>query len=246
MRVDSEEVVASLQFFSLVLVLFLLPNEEHDVLFGLNPQRVWLVVVFIAGLSYFGYLLAKAVDPRTAIGVTGVVGGSVSPGLTIMSFLEQTKRYDEFDRTYACAAAIAVTMMFPRDFVVFGIVSSSLARSLFLPFVAMAGVSVAVTGLLWSRIRIHEPPTTELDIPFRVRPALAFGAVIAAILLAINTFELSLPSDATRVGLVLGTVSKMIAYVGITWRAGAPKMTRMIALILLGSASVGIVLVLLT
>nr|WP_152422741.1 DUF4010 domain-containing protein [Natrialba taiwanensis] len=130
MRVDSDEVRASIQFFSLVLVLFLLPNEKLDVLVGLNPQRVWMVVVFIAGLSYFGYLLAKAVDPRTAIGITGVVGGSVSPGLTIMSFLEQTKRYDEFDRTYACAAAIAVTMMFPRDFVVFGIVSSSLARSL--------------------------------------------------------------------------------------------------------------------
>lgn len=115
-------------------------------------------------------------------GVTGVVGGGVSPGLTIMSFLERTKRYDEFDRTYACAAAIAVTMMFPGDFVVFGIVSPSLARSLVLPFVAMAGVSVTVTGLLWSRIRTREPPTSELDIPFHIRPALVFGAVIAAIL----------------------------------------------------------------
>lgn len=80
MRVDRDEVMASLQFSLLVLVLILLPDEELAVFFGLNPQRVWLVVVFIAGLSFFSYLLAKAVDPRTAIGVTGVVGGGCVPG----------------------------------------------------------------------------------------------------------------------------------------------------------------------
>lgn len=152
-RVDRDEVMATLQFVALVLVFFLLPNEELDVLFGLNPQRVWLVVVFIAGLSFFGYLLAKAVDPRTAIEVMGVVGGCMSPGLTIMSFVEQTKRYAEFDHTYAFAAAIAVTMLFPRNFIVFGIISPSLTRSLLLPFVAMTGVSVTVTGLQGSRLR---------------------------------------------------------------------------------------------
>lgn len=244
-RVDRDEVVASLQFFALVFVLFVLPDEELDVLFGLNPQRVWLIVVFIAGLSFLGYLLARAIDPRTAIVVTGVVGGGVSPGLTIVSFVEQTKRDDEFERTYAWAAAIAVTMLFPRNLVVFGIVSPSLAYSLVLPFGAMAGVSVAVTGVVWSRIRTRDPPTSELDISFQIRPALVFGAGIAVILLAIDTFEVSLPSDATRVGIVLGTVSEMTVYVGITWMARATKMARVIALILLGSASVGTVLVLL-
>ena len=246
MRVDREEVMASLQFVALVLVLFLLPDEELDVLFGLNPQRVWLVVVFIAGLSFVGSLLAKAVAPRTAIGVMGVVGGCVSPGLTIMSFVDQTKRYAEFDRTYAFAAAIAVTMLFPRNLVVFGIVSPSLTRSVLLPFVAMTGVSVAVTGLLWSRLRTREPPTSELDTSFQLRPALVFGAVIAVILLVINNFDLSLPSDTIRVGIVLGTVSEIPVYIGITWTARTMKIVRVIAIILLGSASVGIPLVLLT
>lgn len=71
-HVQRDELGALLEFVVLVFVLLLLPNEEFDVLFGLNPQRVWLVVVFIAGLSFFGYLLSKVVDPATAIGVTGV------------------------------------------------------------------------------------------------------------------------------------------------------------------------------
>lgn len=109
-HVQRDELGALLEFVVLVFVLLLLPNEEFDVLFGLNPQRVWLVVVFIAGLSFFGYLLSKVVDPATAIGVTGVLGGCVSPGLTITSLTEQARRYPEFSLVYVFAAASAVTI----------------------------------------------------------------------------------------------------------------------------------------
>jgi uncharacterized membrane protein (DUF4010 family) len=245
-RVSRDEVMASLRFAALIFVLFLLPDEELDVLFGLNPQRIWLVVVFVAGLSFFGYLLAKIVDPRTAIGVMGMLGGCVSPGLTIISFMEQTKRYAEFVSVYAFAAAIAVTMLFPRNFIVIGIVSPSLALSLLIPFAAMAGVSVTVAGLGWSHIRMRNPPISEMDTPFQIRPALATGAVVAAILLVINNFEVSIPTDATRIGIVLATVAELMGYTGVTWAAGMTKMARVIAVILLGSAGFGVTIVFLT
>lgn len=245
-RVERDELKASAKFVALVFVLLVLPNEELAVLFGLNPQHVWLVVVFIAGLSFLGYLLSNVVDPSTAIAITGALGGCVSPGMTITSLTEQSRRYSEFSLVYPFAAAIAVTMLFPRNFVVVGIVSPSLARSVVVPYVVMAGVSGTVTGLLWVRTRAREPTARELDTPFRVRSAFAFGGVIGAILLVINIFEFSIPSAATRIGLVLLPIAQMSVYVSITWSAGERKMATVLAVILLGSASAGIILVFLT
>ena len=243
---DREAVDAALKFLALVAVLAVLPGEELGVLFGLNPRRVWLVVVFIAGLSFLGYLLSKVLDPATAIGVTGFLGGSVSPGMTIPSLAEQARRYPEFGSVYAGAAAIAATMLFARNLVVVAIVSLPLARSLLVPFAGMAGVGVVVAGLLWARVRTREPPAAELDTPFRVRSALAFGALVAVVLAVVESAELSLPSDATRLGVVLGTVAQLTAYTVVTFTAGVARMARVVAMILLGSVGAGVGIVLLT
>lgn len=245
-RIGRDDRNASLKFAALVAVLLVLPGEELDVLFGLNPRRLWSVVVFVAGLSFLGYLLSKVVDPSTAIGATGAIGGCISPGLTITSLMEQARRYPAFSRVYAFAAAIAVTMLFPRNLVVVGIVRPSLAVSVAIPFVAMAGVSVVVTGLVWSRVRTREPPTSDLDTPFKVRSAFVFVVVLAAIMTVVNTLELSMPDDAGRIGVVLITVVEMVAYVAVTWTAGAKRMAGVLAVILASSASVGIALVALT
>lgn len=243
---DREERRASLEFLALVAVLVVLPGEELDVLFGLNPRRVWMVVVFVAGLSFLGYLLSKVLDPATAIGVTGVLGGAVSPGLTITSLTEQARRYPEFRPVYAVAGALAATMLFARNLGVVVIVSPSLARSLVVPFAGMAVVSVTVTAFLWARTREYQPPTPELDTPFRIRSALAFGALVAGVLVVVETFEPSLPSEATRIGIVLATVVQLTVYTGVTFTAGVTEMARVIAAIVAGSAGVGVALVLLT
>lgn len=244
--VDREDVGAALRFLALVAVLAVLPGEGLGVLFGLNPRRVWLVVVFVAGLSFVGYLLSKVLDTATAIGVTGVLGGSVSPGLTIMSLTEQARRYPEFVPVYAGAGAIAGTMLFARNLVVVAIVNPSLARSLVVPFAGMAGVGVTVAAMQWSRARTGDSPATELDTPFRVRSALAFGALVAAVLVVVESFGLSLSTDTTRVGIVLATVFQLTVYTGVTFTASVTRMARAIAVILVGSAGLGIGLVVLT
>ncbi|WP_276302688.1 DUF4010 domain-containing protein [Halorussus lipolyticus] len=244
-RIDSEDLRATAEFLALLLVLLVLPDERLDMLLGVNPRQVWLVVVFVAGLSFLGYLLSKVLDPGTAIGVTGVLGGAVSPGMTITSLTEQYRRHPEFDLAYTVAAAIASTMLFLRNFIVVAIVSPALAKSLVIPFVAMAGVGFLVTGSLWFRTRNREPPTNELKTPFRIRSALAIGGVIAVVLAIVNSVDLSLSASTTRIGIVVATVVQLFVYVAITSIAGAKQIAQVIVVVLLGSASVGIVLVVL-
>ncbi|EMA68803.1 hypothetical protein C461_04212 [Halorubrum aidingense JCM 13560] len=243
--IDPEDLRAAAEFSALLLVLLVLPDERLDVLFGVNPRQVWLVVVFVAGLSFLGYLLSKVVDPGTAIGVTGALGGAVSPGMTITSLTEQYRRHPEFDLAYTVAAAIASTMLFLRNFIVVAIVSPALAKSLVVPFVAMAGVGFLVTGGLWFRTRNREPPTSELNTPFRIRSALAIGGLVAVILALVNSVDLSLSASTTRIGIVVATVVQLSVYVAVTSIAGAKQIARVIVVVLLGSASVGIALVVL-
>lgn len=242
-RVERDELRAALKFAALVFVLLLLPNEELDVLFGLNPQHIWFVVVFIAGLSFLGHLLSNIVAPTTAIMITGGLGGCVSPGLAITSLTEQSRRYSDFSKAYAIAAAIAVTMLFPRNLVVIGFVSPSLARSIVIPYVVMAGVSVAVTGLLWVRTRPHKSSAQRLETPFQMQPAFAIAGIVAISILIINTFEISIPSVVSRIGLVLIPIAQIAVYVSITWSTGERYMATVLAVILFGSASIGTILI---
>lgn len=242
---DSETERALLTYLVLLVVLAVLPNRPVDLLLGLNPRRIWLIVVFVAGLSLLGYLLSKVVDPSTAIGLSAVLGGSVSPGMTITSLTEQSRRYSQFEQEFAFSAAIAATMLFFRNIVVVGIVSPRLAFSLGGPFVGMA--LVGLTAILWtgSRVRSRTPAGQELDTPFKLKPALAIGAIVGLLLIAVDAGSVSIPTETTRIGVVVATVAQLTIYTGVTRVAGAMEMARVIAAILLGSAGVGIGLVLL-
>jgi uncharacterized membrane protein (DUF4010 family) len=245
-RFGRDELGAFLKFLSLLAVLVVLPSRELDIFFGLNPQLIWLVVVFIAGISFLGYILSRLIDPTLAIGITGAIGGCVSPGLAIVSLVEQTRRHPAFDLAYALAAAIVSTIAFPRMLIIVAILSPELGLTLVAPFAAMTSISIAVTALLWFRVRTCDSPAIELKTSFRVRPALALGAIAALGMMAVNTFNLRLPTTVARGGIVLAVLADLIMNVGISWAAGAKKMAGVIALILLCSAIVGLTLIALT
>lgn len=242
-RFGREELGALLKFLSLLGVLVLLPNRELDILFGLNLQLIWLVVVSIAGLGFLGYILSRLIDPTIAIGITGVIGGCVSPGLAFISLIEQTRRHPAFDRAHAWAAAIVSTIAFPRMLVIVLILSPGLALSLVAPFAAMTSISIVMTVLLWFQARACDSPAIEVKNSFRVRPALALGAIVALGLIAIDALSLPLPTTAARSGVVLVVLMDLLIHAGISWAAGAKKMAGVIALILLCSAIVGLALI---
>lgn len=50
-----------------------MPDRELEFLLGVNPRLVWLVVVFVAGLSLGGHVLGKVLNPARAVGVVGLL-----------------------------------------------------------------------------------------------------------------------------------------------------------------------------
>src|ERR1041384_5699746 len=79
-RVEPADVEATLQFTVISVIFFaLLPNQNFgpppiDVI---NPYKIWLMVVLIAGLNFLGYLLVKVLGGEHGFVLTGILGGLV-------------------------------------------------------------------------------------------------------------------------------------------------------------------------
>lgn len=184
-QIDDHERRASAKFILVVLVVLpLLPNRELDVAFGLNPRFIWLMVVFVSGLSFVAYVLGRVIGVERGIAVTGVLGGFVSSTATAVSMAERTKEQHTLYRICAFSTVIASIVMFPRALIEVAVVNRELLPSVIVPLGAMTGFGVLVAIIVYRYSEETEIPAGDgIKNPFRLRPALLFGAVFAVVLL---------------------------------------------------------------
>jgi uncharacterized membrane protein (DUF4010 family) len=184
-RIDETERRASAKFILVVLVVLpALPDRSLDVLYGLNPRFVWLMVVFVTGLGFVAYLLGQFLGPEQSIALTGIVGGFVSSTATTVSMAEKTTRNETLYHVCAFAVVTASIVMFPRALVEVAVVNPDLLVSVALPLGAMTIVGIVAAGTLYWRTASDETvEPRELENPFRLRPAIVFGAIFAVVLL---------------------------------------------------------------
>ena len=185
-RVELADVEATLQFAVISLIILpLLPNETYgpppiDVI---NPYKIWLMVVLIAGLNFLGYVLVKIFGSEHGFLVTGILGGLVSSTAVTLSFAQRSRREPAMSSAFALAIVVAWTIMFVRVVVIVALVNWDLARSLALKLGWVALASVMASLVLWRRSR---SPQTGVVAP---------GA---------NPFELT---EAIKIGLLFGIVT---------------------------------------
>jgi len=184
-QIDETERRASVKFILVVLVVLpALPDRSLDVLYGLNPRFIWLMVVFVTGLGFVAYLLGQFLGPKQSIAVTGIIGGFVSSTATTVSMAEKTNQNRTLDHIAAFAVVTASIVMFPRALIEVAVVNPALISSAALPLGVMTVVGVISAGTLyWRTASDQTVESSELKNPFRLRPALVFGAIFAAVLL---------------------------------------------------------------
>jgi len=184
-RIDERERRASIKFILVVLVVLpLVPDRELDALFGINPRYVWLMVVFVSGLSFVAYVLGRVIGVQRGIAVTGVLGGFVSSTATAVSMAERTTEEHTLYRICAFSTIVASVVMFPRAIIEITVVNPDLLPHVVVPLGAMTGVGAVVAAVVYWRSRTETDYRADTDIqnPFRLRPALFFGAVFAVVL----------------------------------------------------------------
>ncbi|MGA9192162.1 MAG: MgtC/SapB family protein [Anaerolineales bacterium] len=189
-RMSIADLRATLQFGLLaVVVLPLLPNQALGPFGVLNPFQIWLLVVFVSGISFLGYLLMKLLGPERGTGLAGLFGGLVSSTAATVSFADRSRQDPRLAAVSAIAIVLASTVMFPRMLIEILVVNSRLVASLWLPVTAMLGAGVLVAIILW-RGRPSAPDgvssAVELGNPLRITSAVGFALLFAIVLVVVK------------------------------------------------------------
>ncbi|MFO0548925.1 MAG: MgtC/SapB family protein [Polyangiaceae bacterium] len=188
-RVSRDDLYAVVKFLIVaVVVLPLLPNRTYGPLDVLNPFKVGLMVVLIAGLGFVGYVASRVLGEGRGFAVTAILGGMVSSTAVTLSFAGRAKASATLARPAAIAIVLASTIMFVRVLVEVLAVYPPLARTLVGPIAAMATVGVAGCATLYFSRRAAQvgdggkAPAVALSNPFELSSAVRFGALFAVIL----------------------------------------------------------------
>ncbi len=206
-HITREDIRATLKFAVIsAVVLPVLPRRSFgpppfDVL---RPYNLWLMVVFISGISFLGYVLIKTVGARRGIGLTGLLGGLASSTAVTLTFAERSRSEADLNRTLGLAVMIAWTTMFPRVLVEVAAVNASLLRLLLPPMIAAALTGVAYASYLYSSQRKDAEENISFSNPFQLGPALKFGLLYAVVLLLSRAAQIYLGSPGIYVSSVVG------------------------------------------
>ena len=186
---ESQDIYATLKFAVLaIIVLPLLPNtalsvDQFPLLSAIHPRQVWLLVVFVSGVAFVGYVASKFVGPERGIPITGFLGGIVSSTAVTASMAERSKEADQLSPQLALATIMASTVMLPRTILEVAAVAPSLAGKLVVPLLGMSSFGALASLALWVKSTAAPAQQVKLTNPFGLAPAFVFGLLYTVVIL---------------------------------------------------------------
>jgi uncharacterized membrane protein (DUF4010 family) len=189
-NMSAEDIHVTLQFALLAAVILpLLPNRTIDPLGLLNPFQIWLMVVFVSGIGFSGYVLMKVLGPSQGINLMGILGGLASSTATTISFSSASRQYPHMAHHYARAVVLASTVMFPRVLFLILFIHPPLALKVVIPFAVMlitGGIFIFVVqkGKLTETDGVH--PEYRITNPLKLSTAMKFGLLFAIVLVMVE------------------------------------------------------------
>ncbi len=198
-NMSSDDIHVTLQFALVAAVIFpLLPNRTIDPLGLLNPSQIWLMVVFVSGIGFSGYVLMKILGTSQGINLMGILGGLASSTATTISFSSASREYPQMAQHYARAVVLASAVMFPRVLFLILVIYPPLALKVIIPFTLML-----ITGLLFIFVSqknkltetttIH--PEYKITNPLKLSTAIKFGLLFAFVLIVVEYSQTFLGSS---------------------------------------------------
>jgi uncharacterized membrane protein (DUF4010 family) len=238
-----EELRSTTEFAILAFVVYpLLPAQRVTLGSGrlavqIEPRVVWLMVVAVAAIGIVNYAIVRNYGGR-GIAVTGFFGGLASSTAVVGTMLDSVRQRPSAT-SYAVAAILladsamalrnlAIVLAFTLPNVLVGVVVP-------LAVVVLGSVAVAAVTADWD-----EPIEMDLDSPFSLRNALAFGAMFAVIVVAGGVAQ----SEFGQVGFyVTAILSGLVSSAGATastvslYRTGSLGHETAVIAVLLATAS---------
>lgn len=192
--IEKKDLSAAIIFAMMTFVVLpILPDKPIDPWGYFNLHNIWLMVILVAGISFFGYIAVRMVGTTKGIGLTGLFGGLASSTAVTLSLGRQGKNSPALSKNLSIGISLACSIMLVRVFFEMYVINPELANRLLTPVIVatLAGYCFIAYLIFTAKKEtvIHE---TTFKNPFKISEALMlgliFGIVIALIKFANYTF----------------------------------------------------------
>jgi uncharacterized membrane protein (DUF4010 family) len=178
----------TLRYLAIIFIIYpILPAGTYGPYQFFAPRKIWLFVILVSSISYVGYFLEKFLGASRGLKFSGIFGGLASTTAATMSFARNCSEQPARLSLYGQAAVLANSMQFPRVLLILLVVGPALAGAT-MPVLAIMCTAGLVLGSVMGKSESADsgPPAVRLRNPFRLIPALKFGAIFTVILFASN------------------------------------------------------------
>jgi uncharacterized membrane protein (DUF4010 family) len=186
-NLQSTEFFDTMKF--IVIAFVILPLLENIKNFGpfdaINLHEIWLMVVFVSGFSFIGYILMKTLGSNKGTLLTGLLGGLLSSTAVVSTFAHKSKEYKGPVMPFVIASVIACSTMFLRVLTEISLLNVSAITKIAFPMVLMSLAGYITISFMWKKNH-HEDAHIEFNSPLMFWPAIRFGLFYAFVLIITN------------------------------------------------------------
>lgn len=186
--ITKQDLGAAILFLLMTFVILpILPDKTIDPMGLINLHRVWVMVVLVAGISFFGYIAIRLFGSKHGIGVAGLFGGLVSSTAVAMSMARRIHENEFLTKNLAIGISLASSMMLIRAGLEIWVINPSLTRPFILPIIVGSLVGYGYIALLYvTSKRENIPQDIEFKNPFSLKEALVMGLIFGVTLALIT------------------------------------------------------------
>lgn len=183
---SARDIRAAAQYGAITLVVLpLLPDKAMGPYDALNPRMIWLVVVFVTGLSFAGYWASKRFGTTRGTIAAAAIGATYSSTAVTLELARRLRAPDAERATIHAGIAAATAIMPMRVLILCAVIAPS-ALGGFLEGIGVA-VFFAIAYALFTVVLARRngadgamPPTRN---PFDFWPAVGFAALVAVVVI---------------------------------------------------------------
>ena len=241
-NLSRRELRSTTEFAILAFVIYpLLPPGQMEFLgVPLEPRIAWLLVVSVAGIGIVNYALVRSYGGR-GIAVTGFFGGLASSAAVVGAMLDHVRQQPEGIQYGVAGVLLANAAMALRNLALALVFTFGAAGPLLIDAVVPLGIIVVGSVLVayvvadWSA-----EIEMELESPFSLKNALAFGSVFLFILAGSSVAEAQFGTSGLYASAL---ISGLVSSAGVTtsavllFRGGTITTTETVVAILLATAA---------
>jgi uncharacterized membrane protein (DUF4010 family) len=163
------------------VILPVLPDHGFGPYAALNPWRLWLMTIAIAGVSFGGYVGVKAFGERYGPLVAGLAGGLVSSTAVTIDMARRAK--SAANQRWLLAGVLAASVvMFLRVGIILAVFGPSLLGRLAGPLAAAAVVTAAGAAVSSTGTASAEGTGSAFRNPLELRSVFGFALLLAVVL----------------------------------------------------------------